>query len=809
MQANSRRRGGRRVILILFLLIIALVLARCGPSHRYVDADQGRLDTASPPLANGEVGQTFVAHHPSLSAVEVLLVLYGADKQPASADEVWQCILQRDSPAGPVLATVPVPLAGRHHNDTITIPFPPQPDSQGKTYYLSFQAISGNRAGLWYASVDAYSDGTLWLGGKPVAGDLRFRTFYDEDVSATAAQAIVLPLQESWLLLLAALLLFIPGLALYLALGDRAELRDLCDLGAWAVSLTLAVLPLILLWTTTAGLHWRPWLFALCLGVLGALVIWQLIRRRLNVCVGGAGLFTLLLLALALATRLLEVRGLVLPAWVDSVHHTLITGIIAAQGQVPANYEPAFPGGGFIHHFGFHTVSACLSWLAHIDPPQAVLVYGQILNVLVAWTSSLLALRLSRQRVAGVTTVLVIGLLSPMPAYYVSWGRYTQLAGMALLPLAIVATMDAVESKGWRSLSLAAVAVAGLSLTHYRVLVFYGAFAAVYALFATWQHRRDRPALLALWKRLGILLGAMLFLVLPWVPRLWQFKAAALFSGETSWQGTPGLNVMSTGLLWFPGMRPLYYLAGLGVVAGLLRRRWTPVLILLWVGGLWTLVNLPWGGNRGSWLLPNSALAIAAFLPVALLIAELASALWDGARRIPWPVVARWLGPALAAAALVLGLIGAWRIVPIVNEQTVLATTDDLAAMQWIRTNTPPDARFLANAVPWQLGLYRGSDAGWWIPLLTGRRCTLPPVLYSAAVPAYVAEINEIVAAVSAGALPGGDRWQERCRELGIRYIYIGAKGGPLKPEKLCALPGLRVVYVHGPVWIFELAPPE
>ncbi len=794
---------------MLFLLLIALVLAGCGPSHRYVDAEQGRLDTALPPLASGDVGQTFVAHHPGLSAVEVLLVVYGADKQPVATDDLWQCVLHRDSPSGPVLATLTVPLAGHRHNDPLLITFPPQPDSQGKTFYLSFRAISGNRAALWYASVEAYSDGTLWLGGKPTAGDLRFRTFYDEDVLATAVQALTLPLQESWLLLLCALLLLIPGLAVYLALGDRAEPRDLSDLGAWAVSLTLAVLPLALLWTTTVGLHWRPWLLTLCLGLLGAWVIWQLTRHRLGVRVSGAGLFTLLLLALVLATRLLEVRGLVLPVWVDSVHHTLITGLIAAQGQVPANYEPAFPGGGFIHHFGFHTVAAAFSWLAHIDAPQAVLVYGQILNVLVAWTSSLLALRLSRQRVAAVTTVLVIGLLSPMPAYYATWGRYTQLAGMALLPLAIVATMDAAESKGWRSLSLAAIAVAGLSLTHYRVLVFYGGFAAIYALFATWQHRRDRPALLALWRRLGILLGAMLFLVLPWVARLWQYKAAALFSGETSWEGAPGLNVVPPGLLWFPGMRPLYCLAGLGALVGLIRRRWAPALILLWMGGLWALVNLPWGGNRGTWLLPNSALVIAAFLPVALLISELASAVWDGARRIPWPAVGRWLGPASAVAALVLGLIGAWRILPIINPQTVLVTSDDLAAMQWIRTHTPPDARFLVNVVPWQLGLYRGSDAGWWIPLLTGRRCTLPPVLYNAATPAYVAEINEIAAAVSAGALPGRDRWQERCRELGIRYIYIGATGGPLKPEELCTLPGLRVVYVHGPVWIFELAAPE
>ncbi len=787
------------------LLLILLVLAGCGPVHHTVDVDQGRLDTATPPLINGEVGQSFVACHPGLSAVEVLLVLYGQPSEPAAADEVWQCTLRRGSPQGPVLTRVPVRLEGRRHNDIITIPLPPQLDSQGQTYYISFRAESGNRAALWYDSVDAYADGAMFLDGRQTAGDIRFRTYYDEDVLAVLAQTVSLAVHGLWPLAAALLLLGIPGLALYLALGDVEQPHSLMDLGAWVASLTLAVLPLALLWTTAIGLRWQPGLLVLALAGLAGWSGYRLVWRGISVTWGRSDLFTLLLLALALATRFLEVRNLAVPAWVDSVHHTFITALIAAQGRVPATYDPAFPGGGFIYHFGFHTGAAALSWLAHLDPPRAVLIYGQILNALVAWTTSLLALRLSGRRVAAVTAVLVIGFLSPMPAYYVTWGRYTQLAGLTLLPLAIMTTMAAAERGGRRSLLLAAVTVAGLALTHYRVLAFYGGFCTVYVLWQTWERRRDVAALRRLWLRMAWLLGLFLLLVLPWIPRLWQYKAASILTGGANPPGVSGQNAMPMALLLFPGMRPLFYVAGLGALVALVRRRGA-LLVVLWAVCLYALVNLPLAGPWGSWFLPNSALAIAAFLPVTLLIADLAAVLWEGLQHLPRQWRGR-AGMALSTAALALALVGAWRILPVINPQTVLVTSDDLAAMQWIRTHTPPDARFLVNVVPWQFGLYRGSDGGWWIPLLTGRACTLPPVLYRATTPAYLAEIEEVATAVSAGRLPGGDSWQERCRELGIGYIYVGATGGPLQAEQLRTLPGLQVVYTHGPVWIFQLAP--
>jgi hypothetical protein len=54
-------------------------------------------------------------------------------------------------------------------------------DSRAKEYLLSVSApsLSGESdISLWYESQDAYPDGTLFINGEPVSGDLFFTAYY-------------------------------------------------------------------------------------------------------------------------------------------------------------------------------------------------------------------------------------------------------------------------------------------------------------------------------------------------------------------------------------------------------------------------------------------------------------------------------------------------------------------------------------------------------------------------------------------------------------------------------------------------------
>src|SRR5262249_27555641 len=147
----------------------------------------------------------------------------------------------------------------------------------------------------------------------------------------------------------------------------------------------------------------------------------------------------LAILALTLWTRFKQIEGLALPPWVDSVHHALMIRVAAEHGQVPYSLRPYLPVDQLPYHWGYHVFTAAIMQLSGLPLTQAMLWTGQALNTLQALVAGALAAHLWRRPLAGVVAALVVGLISIMPAYYLSWGRYTQLAGLLLLPPLAVA----------------------------------------------------------------------------------------------------------------------------------------------------------------------------------------------------------------------------------------------------------------------------------------------------------------------------------------------------------------------------------
>src|SRR5262245_7146477 len=173
-----------------------------------------------------------------------------------------------------------------------------------------------------------------------------------------------------------------------------------------------------------------------------------------------------------LAYRLVQVRSLELPAWVDSVHHALLVRILLERGSLPADWGPYLPDVPFYYHFGFHVsaeVLARLTGWTGLDLGGAVVVAGELWQVAVAAVVALLSLRLTRSPAKALTALLLVAFVSPMPGYYVSWGRYTLLAGLALLAFGMASAL------GRGRVALAAL-VAATAVTHYFAFVLLLAF---------------------------------------------------------------------------------------------------------------------------------------------------------------------------------------------------------------------------------------------------------------------------------------------------------------------------------------------
>jgi hypothetical protein len=509
------------------------------------------------------------------------------------------------------------------------------------------------------------------------------------------------------------------------------------------------------------------------------------------------------------------IRALELPMWGDSYHHTMIAQLIVDHGGLFDSWQPYAELQTLNYHFGFHSAVAVYAWVSGISLPLVTLWVGQIFNVLAVIALYPLGVRIGGNRWAGVGAVFVAGLLAPLPMVYTNWGRYTQLAGQIALPAAISATWAALELKkrDWRLLGLAWILLSGLALTHYRVLILAVLFIPAY--FILHLNRKQLSDFISRSFLIGI--GALL-LFIPWLVHL---VGGLLFTQLLTQLGrsadaTPIAvqQYNSIGDLSYYLPLWLWLLLMLCVGAGLIRRDKSVAIVSIWWLFILFAANPQWFHLPGEGALSNYAIFITSYLPAGILIGAGIGWVTTRAHR-------RW---SLALAGVALCMVGLWGARERLNDlhiaQSALATSADQRAAEWIRQNVPLGGRFLVNSFfAYGGGVIVGSDGGWWLPLLSGRQTTLPPINYASERgprPDYREWINALPSAiqtqgVASAAVLG------MLRDRGINYVYIGQQQGRvnydgpdvLKPEQLLASPAFRAVYHQDRVWVFEINQPK
>jgi len=650
------------------------------------------------------------------------------------------------------------------------------------------------------------------VGGVNQPGDLQFKTYYDYDLGMLVTD-LIRGIPGGLLALFPLLSIFVfPGYLVLSALASRRYLNGLDPVEHCAimVGLSMAILPLVLLLTSLLKVKLTREVVVACAIFQGAIVGIQLWKTRFtdlrrwsqnqysHLVVG----FSIVFIITA-ALRYLHIRGLVVPAWVDGVHHTLITKLIVEQGGIPESYVPYLQVDKFVYHYGFHTLTAAYAWLTGLEIPHSVLIIGQVINTLMVSGVYLLMKRLGGSSIASLVGCMIPGTISLMPAYFVTWGRYTQLTGLVLLPTVFALSQDVLEAPNLRkrSLVLAGLAIAGLTVTHYRVLIFICALIAAYILVQLVPRREHVKQLL--W-RISVLMGLSVLIAAPWIVHVLttQINIGRLdswFHGADSFNAVPW-SLVDVGL-----NRVLMVLAGFGLIWGLWRRAHAVVLITCWSIILIIMVNPNLFGLSSMWLINNSSLVISLFLPLALLIGYLVGELCNtfmASMTRDWQVRFTWGG---LVALTIIAMWGASGMLSVVNPVTIVATQDDIAAMEWIKQNVPSDAHFLINVREWQVGAYMGSDGGYWIPILTGHQTVMPPAIYTQGTREYIKEISEVGKVISSAHSFEDPDLRKLIEQNHITYVYLGARGGTLTPQMLLQARGAHLLYSTGAVWIFSL----
>lgn len=803
-----------------------------------VDLNQHRANVVVPaPRGNRTLEQQFTPERDGLSQIELLLA-----HEDGVVPGGGPLTLQLWDAGGHLVTAEQFDTAQMSHNQPLTLTFAPQRQSAQQTYTLHLSAGDHNSLSVWGYTLQTHAGGDLSVAAaETTAVDLRFVTRYRLTPDLAVVILARLLRQEGAYILLALAVMLLPGCLILLSLPAQSRLqvqqRHWDRLAWWGAALAIGVAawPVLWQWFSLLGGRWSGWLLWLLLGTGWAVVIWRLGRgkwllridhlhrsakalpvdgltltafmKRGATWVRGtphksatlAHVLLLLLLLLALAVRLLAVRDLAFAPWVDSVRHALITAVMAATGQVITGYAPFLPVDRFPYHYGFHTLSASLALMTGWPLPRLLLIVGQLLNALVPLTVYSGAWFLTRRRPVALLAAFLVALPFFFPAYYATWGRLTQLAGMLVMPLALAWTWQLLSgsrvrrSDGW----LLSLVVAGLFLIHIRVFLLYLPFAAV-----VWLLRSGRQGRY-------LLFSATLALLLV-APRLASLLGASRPPGGLR-NTIAGYNAFPIGYLmtgWERQFVAAAAVACLIVVVTALRRRprvTLPLALILWVATLFLLLAGNHLGLPETWLVNLNSMYITLFLPLSLLLAMTVDYGWRLLAAAHW--LAQTLSYAVAGALLAaLLLFGIRQQVTILNPQTILAQPPDAAALAWLDNELPPSARVAVNSWLWLGGAWSGSDGGAWIVPLTGRSSSTPPADYSYNRDLFesVAAFNERAQAMADWSAPDAAVW---LRQQGVTHVFAGARGGFFDPAALADNPGLELLYAHDGAFIFAVKP--
>lgn len=806
----------QRAVVVAGLLI--LVLTGCGP---FVDPYnlQDHADQPAGLLGGGRtVAQDFVAHANGLSQIDVQVAIYPTIPRTSGSLRVslW-AIDNAHRPDGqstwsaPTESPIVVATFAESRlaaNQWISVSFPPIWDSKGRSFRIKAETTDAatSPATLWASTHVVDPRRPRYANGERVSGTLVYRAFHDQSPGDVGAETMTTVARSGWLWPVALLLCVVPGLGMT-SLVSREEEDPAAYLGL-AVGWSVLLAPVALVLATP--LHFGP-MMGLLLLIVGALLV---LRRRPRWRPSPWSAVALAAATVALGIRAIDAKGLVAPMWGDPVQHSYVAELILEAGGVPTTYGALMPFQTFDYHFGFQTIAAFASRLVGSEPSEAILATGQILDALICLAIYRFAVDLLGSRPAGAIAAVLVAMVMTQPAYFVTWGRYPEVAALAALPAAYAALRRAIAGQeprkspsdprrvGARSsidFVSATIAAAALVLVHPRVGVFLASLGVASVVGDAVDNRSVLLARMQL-TRLAAVGAASVIALAPWAARLWaahQHQVVAKFA----WQPVD----FPLGLAIAGNDRLILELAVVGWIVSLLWRPSVSVMFAVWSALVFV------AANPATFLIPvnlyvnNGSVAIALFVPASLLVGHLFATICDRLSVDTWRRGFHW---AVAAIILLGGLTQAPSLTRIVNPCCLLIRPGDLGAIAWVRDNTPEDARFLINGYRWMDSVWMGSDAGYWLPVLARRRTTLPPLFYSVGPPSEVEEVNGLAAAVNDSANDPA-ALAALARRIGARYVFIGSRGGDLDPLLLEESGRFKTDYADGGAWVLEVVPTD
>lgn len=727
------------------------------------------------------IGQTFLARHDGLSGVEIFLA------PKTKGDGILELSVFDIADADSAIVKASLPLDTVAQSGYYLFSFRPVDASFAHTYYFEISISDGGAVYSASGDPSSYLDGGMYFNGSPNNRQLKFSVRYQPMLQIVG----ILRQFGSWVLesTLAALLFLLPGLSLLILVGKHLHQLSLGEKLGLAGGLSASLLPTLYSFAYWFGISPGQWLTWGVFLLSGLVVIWWVINsiryksflesKKSSIWI--PDLTLIIVLCMVSFTRFWAIRTLQAPIGLDPIHHTAIIQLILNNDGLFQSWLPYAPYQTFTTHFGFHLLTAAYIWVSNLESLHAILISAQTINLLSVLAVYPLALRFSNNnRWAGVGAVLTVGLLTPVPAFFLNWGRYPQLVGQLILPATCWLFLQLLDTQKGRlsTILLGGLTLAGITYSYYRLPYYFIAFALAWLIVRGYLLFKNGYQKLAGTFSAILAMGVIAILLFsPWISHL---LGGRLGTEETHGTINTMEQVIADYQVWktILSYASIFLLvgAGFGLITGLIRRIWDRLALVLWVVILASFVAAALLNIPGLGLMQNNAILMAVYIPLGILFGGFIADvnLWLSGRKL-------FSGRIFSLILIVIGALGIPNVARITapSDHTFI-TTPDLRAMHWIRENTSKESRFFIPVQRFKQTSAIAFDAGWWIPILTERQNNLPPQYALVMEKPYQEGYNELVVQwafdLEKFSLSDPQGLALLC-ENGFEYIYFGQYG--------------------------------
>ena len=608
-----------------------------------------------------------------------------------------------------------------------------------------------------------------------------------------------------WLKLFAGIIIFLgPGFCLTTILYKNS-LKNITHWFVLSLTVSVCVFGIILAWLKLFNIQINIiglWIFFLIGWVIG-LIYLKINKDRIDRNNFSIRLPELSIWIISVTVGLIvlwSIRHQVVGLGSDSYHHTLISQLIHDYGGLPNDYQPATDQLiSFSYHYGYHAAMAALMWLSGWESRLLVLASAALLVMVSSLTNALLAEEVTEKPYAGVVASAFTGLVIVFPTFMLNWGRYSQFAALIIfsvfMQLIIAYIKKYTGSIDFRRILLLAIIAAGIAYIHYRVTIMAVLAIIFLIIFFKPNTKYSFHDNLRFLKPLIVISGFAFLFFSPW---LWQVikshqigYSIRLADVNSSYYS---LERLGASVLNYPTNSLVIIFTFFGSVWGLVKKKWFIIWLVTWAGSMLLLS----GPYLFSGYMDRISVIISLYLPASVIVGwftqEIYSSVNKSFRKVVvgiFIIIIIWSG----YVALNKNLIGRSYV-----------TQADLTAADWIKTNTPGNANFMVNTYKFEFSsnFVIGSDAGYWLPLLTNRRTVTIPMIYDIEMFRHPDGLQQLLDFYNLGADLTTSEALDYLKKKNISYVFIGEHGGQIDVNQLLNSNNFSLVYQNDNVNIFK-----